>query len=808
MLRNYLKTAFRSLWKSKGFSAINIIGLAIGLSTCLLILIFVMDELSYDRYNVKADRIYRLDGDIKFGGNHFILAVAPAPAGPAVRRDYPEVEKEVRFRQQGGRLVKKGDQNIQEDAVIFADSTLFDVFTLPMISGDPHTALVDAHTVVITERMARKYFNAVDVVGRTLMINDTVPYKVTGVIRDIPAQSHFHYDFFLSMTELAEAKRNEEWLSNNFNTYIVLREGTDPKKFEAKLGQLIYKYIAPLLRQVVNQSVEDFFKAGNSVSFSLTPLSDIHLHSNKTSELEANGNIQYVYIFTAVALFILLIACVNFMNLSTARSSNRAKEVGIRKVLGSLRGNLVSQFMLESILISFIAMLLAVGLAYLLLPVFNELSGKQMEIGLFSRPWLAPAMLGLVLVVGMLAGSYPAFFLSAFRPIAVLKGNVTAGFKTGWLRNSLVVFQFGISIFLLVGTTVIYRQLNYIHNRELGFDRDHVLIVENTWHLGNDVRAFKEKLLKLPDVEGATMTGFLPTSDSRNDDAIFLSPDMDTKKAISMQTWQIDENYIPVLGMKMATGRNFSKEFLTDSNAAIVNEAAVRLMQGADPFRQSLYEMEDLQTKKLDKYHIVGVVKDFNFNSLRQVVTPMVLFLHENRGQLALRVHPANVQRLVGEIGEIWRQMAPSQPFAYTFMDDDFNNIYKTEQRMGGISLSFSLLAIFIACLGLFGLAAYAAEQRTREIGIRKVLGASVGGIISLLSRDFLRLIVVSAVIAFPLAWWAMHHWLQDFAYRITIGWEVFVFAGVVALAIAMVTVIFQALRAALANPVVSLKNE
>lgn len=808
MLRNYLKTAFRSLWKSKGFSAINIIGLAIGLSTCLLILIFVMDELSYDRYNVKADRIYRLDGDIKFGGNHFILAVAPAPAGPAVRRDYPEVEKEVRFRQQGGRLVKKGDQNIQEDAVIFADSTLFDVFTLPMISGDPHTALVDAHTVVITERMARKYFNAVDVVGRTLMINDTVPYKVTGVIRDIPAQSHFHYDFFLSMTELAEAKRNEEWLSNNFNTYIVLREGTDPKKFEAKLGQLIYKYIAPLLRQVVNQSVEDFFKAGNSVSFSLTPLSDIHLHSNKTSELEANGNIQYVYIFTAVALFILLIACVNFMNLSTARSSNRAKEVGIRKVLGSLRGNLVSQFMLESILISFIAMLLAVGLAYLLLPVFNELSGKQMEIGLFSRPWLAPAMLGLVLVVGMLAGSYPAFFLSAFRPIAVLKGNVTAGFKTGWLRNSLVVFQFGISIFLLVGTTVIYRQLNYIHNRELGFDRDHVLIVENTWHLGNDVRAFKEKLLKLPDVEGATMTGFLPTSDSRNDDAIFLSPDMDTKKAISMQTWQIDENYIPVLGMKMATGRNFSKEFLTDSNAAIVNEAAVRLMQGADPFRQNLYEMEDLQMKKLDKYHIVGVVKDFNFNSLRQVVTPMVLFLHENRGQLALRVHPANVQRLVGEIGEIWRQMAPSQPFAYTFMDDDFNNIYKTEQRMGGISLSFSLLAIFIACLGLFGLAAYAAEQRTREIGIRKVLGASVGGIISLLSRDFLRLIVVSAVIAFPLAWWAMHHWLQDFAYRITIGWEVFVFAGVVALAIAMVTVIFQALRAALANPVVSLKNE
>lgn len=808
MLRNYLKTAFRNLWKSKGFSAINIIGLAIGLSTCLLILIFVMDELSYDRFNTKADRIYRLDGDIKFGGNHFILAVAPAPAGPTVRKDYPEVEKEVRFRGDGGRLVKKGNQNIQEDAVVFADSTLFEVFTLPMIAGDPHTALVDARSVVITERIAKKYFESVDVVGRTLMMDDSIPYKVTGVIRNIPAQSHFHFDFFLSMSEVEETKRTDRWLSNNFNTYIVLREGTDPKKFEAKLGQLVTRYVAPLIHQAVNQSVEDFFKAGNSVSFPLTALTAIHLHSNKTAELEANGNIQYVYIFTAVAVFILLIACVNFMNLSTARSSNRAKEVGIRKVLGSLRGNLVTQFMVESILLSFIALLLAIGLAYLLLPVFNELSGKQMEIGLFSRGWLVPAMLGLVLIVGVLAGSYPAFFLSAFRPIAVLKGNVAAGFKTGWLRNSLVVFQFGISIFLLVGTAVIYRQLSYIHSRELGFNREQVLVVDNAWHLGNDVRAFKEKLLKLPGVEGVTMTGFLPTSYSRNDDAIFLSPDLDTKKAISMQTWRVDENYIPVLGMKMAAGRNFSRDFLTDSNAAIVNEAAVRLMQGADPLRQDLYEFEDLQTKKLAKYHIVGVVKDFNFNSLREVVTPMVLFLHENRGQIALRVNPANAKRLVGQIGDIWRQMAPSQPFAFQFMDDAFNNIYRTEQRMGGISLSFSLLAIFIACLGLFGLAAYAAEQRTREIGIRKVLGASVSGIVSLLSRDFLRLVAVSAVVAFPLAWWAMHRWLQDFAYRITIGWEVFVLAGAVALGIALLTVIFQALRAALANPVVSLRNE
>jgi putative ABC transport system permease protein len=808
MLRNYFKTAIRNLWKSKGFSAINIVGLAIGLSTCLLILIFVMDELGYDRYNEKADRIYRVDGDIKFGGNHFILAVAPAPAGPALLADYPEVEKECRFRGNGGRLVKKGNQNIQEDGVIFADSTIFDVFTLPMLSGNPHTALLDAHTVVITEKMAKKYFDAVDVVGRTLTINDTIPYKITGVIKDIPVQSHFHFDFFLSMSELDESRQSDQWLSNNFNTYIVLRKGADAKRLEAKFGQLITKYISPELKAAVNVSADEFFKAGNSVGFSLMPLTAIHLHSNKTAELGANGNIQYVYIFSAIAAFILLIACVNFMNLSTARSSNRAKEVGIRKVLGSLRGNLISQFMIESLLLSLISMLLALVLAWLFLPLFNQLSDKQMTIGLFSRPWLAPAMLGLVVVVGVLAGSYPAFFLSAFRPIAVLKGNVAAGFKTGWLRNSLVVFQFGISLFLLVGTAVIYRQLGYIHDRAIGFNRDQVLIVNGTDALGGHVHDFKERMLKLSGVKGATMTGFLPTGNWRNDDAIFLTRDLDPKKAISMQTWQVDEDYIPVLGMQLSAGRNFSRDFKTDSNACLVNEASLKLMLGRQPVGSNLYELNDIRKKDVSEYHIIGVVKDFNFSSMRDVVTPMVMYLHENRGRMALRIQTADIHSLVGQIEDIWRGMAPSQPFGYTFMDDEFNNIYVAEQRQGGISLSFSLLAIFIACLGLFGLAAYAAEQRTREIGIRKVLGASVGGIVNLLSRDFLLLVLVAAAISFPLAWWAMHHWLQDFAYRITIGWEIFVFAGVVAVAIALLTVSFQAVRAAVANPVKSLRSE
>ncbi|HEY4061662.1 MAG TPA: ABC transporter permease [Puia sp.] len=809
MFKNYLKTALRNLWKNKGFSLINILGLAIGLATCLLIIIYVMDELSYDRFNEKADRTYRLDGDIKFGGNHFILAVAPAPAGPAMRKDYPEIETAVRFRWNGGFLVKKGSQNIREDRVVFADSTLFDVFSFPLIAGDPHTALVNPHTIVISETIAKKYFNSTDVLGKILVMNDSINYKVTGVMRDIPSQSHFHSDFFVPMTELEDSRSNDNWLSNNYNTYIVLRKGADPHRLEAKFPGMIQKYISPLLQQAVHISLEDFFKAGNFVGFSLMPLTDIHLHSNKTAEMGPNGSIQYVYIFSAIAIFILLIACVNFMNLSTARSSNRAKEVGIRKVLGSLRGHLIAQFIAESVLISFISLLLALGIAWLMLPVFNDLAAKQMSIGLFSRTWLAPCLLALVLVVGLLAGSYPAFFLSSFRPIEVLKGKVAAGFKTGWLRNSLVVFQFGISIFLMVGTAVIYRQLGYIRSRPLGFDREQVLIVHNGWGLGQSgARAFRDGLLKLPGVEGTTMTGFMPTGDNRNDDAFFLTPELDQKKAISMQRWSVDENYVPVLGMKMMAGRNFSKDFKTDSDAVVINEAAARMMSFSDPMEHKVYELEDLKTKKVKAYRIIGVLKDFNFNSLREVVTPLALFLQEDRGSFAMRVHTTHMSQLVQEVENGWKKIAPGQPFSYSFMDEDFNTLYKSEQRMGGISLSFSLLAIFIACLGLFGLAAYAAEQRTREIGIRKVLGATVGGIMRLLSRDFLRLVLLSALIAFPFAWWAMHRWLQDFAYRISIGWEVFALAAVLSVGIALLTVSFQALRAALANPVKSLRSE
>jgi putative ABC transport system permease protein len=443
-----------------------------------------------------------------------------------------------------------------------------------------------------------------------------------------------------------------------------------------------------------------------------------------------------------------------------------------------------------------------------LLPVFDQLAAKQMSIGLFSRPLLAPGLLVLVVVVGLLAGSYPAFFLSAFQPIAVLKGNVSRGFKTGWLRNSLVVFQFFISIFLIVGTGVVYRQLGYIRSRSLGFNREQVLVIQNTSALGAGVTAYKDRLANLPGVEGVTMTGYLPTSGYRNDNTFFLSPDLDIKKGLSMQNWPIDEHYIPVLGMNMVDGRNFSRDFPTDSTGVIINEAAVRLAGLTHPIGAKFYTLDDIRTRKLLTYHIVGVVKDFNFNSLREVVSPLAFFLQRDNSRIALRVSTDHVERLVAQAEDNWRKMGPGQPFSYSFMDDDFNSLYRSEQRMGGISLSFSLLAIFIACLGLFGLAAYAAEQRTREIGIRKVLGASVTGIIAMLSKDFLVLVLIAALIAFPLSWWAMYRWLQDYAYRINIGWEVFVLAGILAVGIALLSVGLQALRSALANPVKSLRSE
>jgi putative ABC transport system permease protein len=828
MFTNYFKTAFRSLLKNKGFTVLNGLGLTLGIATCLLIVFYVLDERSYDRYNEKADRIYRINNLVKFGGNENVYAASPAPAAQALRNDFPEIEQVVRLENAGKVRVKKGSQYIQEDRAIYADSTLFAVFTLPMIDGNPAGALRAPHSTVITEQTAKKYFNRTNVVGQTLLINDGDPYKITGVIRDLPAQSHFQFDFFLSLSTLPHS-REEAWLSNNFITYVVLKPGADPARLEAKFGGFIRKYMGPQLQDVLHVSFDAFEQNGNYYRFSLFPLTRIHLESNCVDDLAPNGNIQYVYIFSAIALFILLIACINFMNLSTARSANRAREVGVRKVLGSPRKYLIAQFLTESVMVTLAGAVVAVFLAWALLPLFNDLSGKTLTVSPHLFGQLLPVLLAVVLIIGCLAGSYPAFFLSAFQPIDVLKDNrgnrrlrtresvakqlfrssVANGFKGGRLRSFLVVFQFAISFFLITSTLVVYQQIKYIQSRDLGYTRDHVLIVQNTETLGNQARSFKHEIKQLSGVDNATLTSGLPTADYGNATSLFEDRGLDQKRAVHSQRWSVDEDYLNTLGIKLKSGRNFSPQMPTDSSAVIINEAAAKLLSYTNPLNQPLYAPTDNFLKKIATYHIIGVFRDFNFQSLRQNVTPMALILDEDRGALSIRIHAgANIPALMAQIRDKWKGLSPNQEFAYSFMEEDFDGLYRAEQRIGKIFISFSSLAILIACLGLFGLVAYAAEQRTREIGIRKVLGAGISTIVQMLSKDFIRLVLLAILIASPLVWLAMHKWLQGFAYRIDISGWIFVIAGLIALLIALLTVSFQTIRAAMANPVKSLKTE
>jgi putative ABC transport system permease protein len=807
MIRNFIKTAFRNLIKNKGFTAINVLGLALGLATCLLIVFYVFDELSYDRYNEKAARIYRLNNNIKFGGNENAYSESPAPTAAALKGDFPEIEQVTRFRQGGGNLVKKGNQNIQEDNMVYADPAIFDVFTLPMIDGNPASALKETHSVVITEKMALKYFNSTNVAGKVLTFNDTALYKVTGVIKNIPKQSHFNFDFFISMPTLTES-RDDAWFNNNFDTYILFRPGVDYKKFETKLPEFLKKHAEPQLQSILHMTFAKLEQTGNYFKFSLIPLLKIHLESNTKYDMGSKGDIKIVYIFSAIAIFILLIACVNFMNLSTARSANRAREVGVRKVLGSPRKYLIFQFLTESVMVTLAGAVIAVLMAWAFLPLFNQVSAKELTITPQIVGWLVPVMITFIIVVGCLAGSYPALFLSGFQPIEVLKGKLAAGFKGGMFRSSLVVFQFSISIFLIIGTMVIYNQLKYIQNKDLGFDRDHVLIVQKVWALGKKAKTFKQEIKQLAGVKSATMTGYLPTSGTNNNSSLFKDPVLDAKKAVQSSIWNVDEDYIPTLGIKMKAGRNFSVDMKTDSSAIIINEAAAQLLGFSNPLNQLLYLPMDSKATVMKPFHIVGVIKDFNFRSLRENVTPLVLFDAEDTGSLSIRVNSANIPSLLAQIKNKWKAMSPDLQFDYSFMDEDFDNNYRAEQRIGKIAISFTSLAIVIACLGLFGLAAYAAEQRTKEIGVRKVLGASMSTIVSMLSKDFIKLVIIAIVIASPLAWWAMHAWLQGFAYRQNIQWWIVAFAGLGAILIAFITISFQSIKAALTNPVKSLRSE
>ncbi len=808
MIRNYIKTAYRSLSKNKGFTLLNVLGLSVGLATCLLIVFYVSDELGYDHFNKNFDRIYRVDEDVKYNGDLSQDAVCPAPLAATLAGQFPEIESTVRFRQAGSFQVKKGTQNIHEDYVTYCDNSIFKVFTLPVVYGDNHAALTEPNEVVLTESMAKKYFNRENVVGQTLVFNDDKPFKITAVIKDIPMQSHFRFDFFISMLTLNESRENT-WLSSNFQTYLLLKPGAGPAKIAAALPKIVHDYVGSQLQAALHTSIEKFEKSGNRFSFSLMPLAYIHLRSNKIAEMGQNGNIQYVYIFSAVALFILLIACVNFINLSTARSAGRAREVGVRKVLGSPRKYLVYQFLTEAIIVAFIAALIAVFAAYLLLPLFNQVSGKQLTVTPHVLFILCPVLLAVVFIIGCLAGAYPALYLSAFQPVQVLKGKLAGGFRNSYLRSFLVVFQFAISIFLIIGTLVIYNQLKYIQNKNLGYNRDQVLSVYNVSALGDRARVLKQEVKQLAGVRNATLTGYTPVNGWRNNGSVFKDHSMNAQQGTLTQLWDVDPDYIPTLGMTLLSGRNFSEKMATDSTAMIVNESAARLLGLRDPLNQLLYRPQDDFGKQFKSYHVIGVLRDFNFSSLRDNIGPLILRYEPNNADLTVKLSSDNPKPVIEQIRAIWNQLSPKQQFSYAFLNEDFNNLYSSEQRMGKLSIVFTSLAIIIACLGLFGLAAYAAEQRTKEIGIRKVLGAQVSGIVSMLSFDFIKLVIIAIIVATPAAWWVMQNlFLQGFAYRTAIHWYILALAGIVAIVIAFATVSYQSIKAAMSNPVSSLKSE
>jgi putative ABC transport system permease protein len=701
--------------------------------------------------------------------------------------------------------IKKGDEYLTENNVVFADPSVFDVFTLPILYGNKASALTEPNTIVISASAAVKYFDKLNVVGQILTLPNYGNLKITAVIKDMPKQSHFTADFIMAMVSWPDS-RADEWLRSDYNTYVLMRKGTDYKNLEAQFPKLLRKYSGAEMQKAVGMDIDAFEKKGSYFRMSLMPLTAIHLHSNMTGELAANGTAQYVYIFSAIALFILIIACVNFMNLSTARSSNRAREVGVRKVLGSPRKYLIAQFLMESIIVTFIATLIAVIIALVMLPLFNNLAGKNITINADTLVWLVPGLLIAILVTGGLAGAYPALFLSGFQPVSVLKGKLANGFKGGWLRGFLVVFQFSISIFLIVGTLVIYNQLKYIQNRDLGYNRDQVLVIQNAFELHDHAKAFKQEIKQLPGVANATLTGFLPTGGDRSTAIFCKDATKDPKQTIFPQTWQIDEDYIKTLGMNIIKGRNFSEQMGTDSSALIINETAAKFLGFTDPVNKTLYRSEN--NKPLRPYTIIGVVKDFNFNSLRENITPVVMELKPDNGNLAVRVQAKNLPVLLGQIENRWKAMAPAAHFNYSFMDADFEATYRAEQRMGQLFIIFTTLAIIIACLGLFGLSAYAAEQRNKEIGIRKVLGASVSAIVKMLSFDFIRLVLIAILIALPVAWFIMQKWLQDFAYRVNLNWWILAIAGVTAILIAFITIGFQSVKAAVANPVKSLRSE
>lgn len=794
MIKNYFKVAFRNLWRYKGFSLINIMGLSIGMTACFLICLYVNFELSYDSYNSKADRIYRVVADVKTP-TEVINGDRPAWAVPPNLEDeFTEVKSFVRIVTDEDLLVRKGDAKFLEGKVMWADSALFQIFDFDLQRGDPQTVLKEPFSVVLSETAARKYFGKSDPVGQTLLIGDEGHLmKVTGTMKDIPENSQIRGDMIVSMSTIIKMwnpRLDSSWSSYGAYAYLLLNPGTDAKALEKRFPAFLEKRNGLEMKR--SQMYPTLF---------LEPLRDVYLRSTRMGH--KTGNITNVYIFSVVAIFILLIACFNFINLTTARSAERSREVGIRKVVGAERTQLMRQFIGESIIICLIAFFLATIFSWLLLPLFNELAGKTISNSIFENARYLLIMFFTSIVIGALAGVYPALVLSSFRPVIVLKGKFSTGSRGMLLRRTLVVSQFAISIGLIVSTIIVYNQMSYMRNQDLGFNKDQIIVM-NTYGVPSRY-AFKDAVAQLPAVKSIATSLSVPGGGHSGAYSEIENIKGDLQVA-NLDVYFVDFDYIDQFKLKILAGRPFSRDFTTDSTQAmILNEAAVKMFGYASP--EQVIGRRFKQWGREGK--IIGVMKDFHYHSLQLPIKPLSMRIETGNDHLiSAKVSPVNLPATIAAIEKKWKEFIPQRPFSYYFLDEYFDRQYRSEERFGKLFLNFAILAIFISCLGLLGLASYSTVQRTKEIGIRKVMGASVSNIVTLLSRDFLRLVAIAALIAFPVAWFAMNRWLEDFAYRTGVSWWVFVMAGILAALIALLTISFQAIKAAVANPIKSLRTE
>ncbi|UFH57482.1 ABC transporter permease [Spirosoma sp. KNUC1025] len=802
MLRNYLLIALRNLRKHKTFSFINIIGVAVGLACFLLIALYVQDELGYDRYNANADRVYRVTRTFlsSEGTASLKLAQAAPPFGPLIKQDFPEAEQVVRTLDLSNGLLRVGEHSFNEPDIYMAEANLFKVLSFDIVSGNPDQALVNPFSIMFSRPMAEKYFGSENPIGKTVRMNNQFDMTITGVFEPLPTQAHFHPGFLVSFSTLndnriygAEGLRTN-WSNNSFNTYVLLRPGADPKRMEAAFPAFQNKYVP----------TEEGRQASSFSVLNLQKLTDIHLRSHTDSEVEPTGDITYIYLFSAIGLFILLIACINYMNLATARSAGRAKEVGMRKVVGALRNQLIGQFLSESILLVVFALGIAVFLVMLSVPALNDFTNKQLSFRQLLDPVFLSVVVGITLITGLVAGSYPAFFLTSFRPLGVLKGQIASTVRSGKLRQVLVITQFAIAIALIISTAVVYNQMKYIQDYRLGYAKDQMLILRDVGDSTTNYETLKQQLVQTGAVRDMGRSSRIPSGrllDSYG--AMAMKGDTMAPVKINLRGLQVDYDFIPAYQIGMAAGRNFSRSYSTDTAMVVLNETAVRQL-GWTP---------DQAIGKPFQYgpakgQIIGVTKDFHFESLHQQMAALAMILQP--GQLNWVSVPlkGNTSEAVQRVESVWKQFFPQQPFDYKFLDERFARLYAREQTQQTLFSIFAGIAILISCLGLFGLSMFMAEARTKEIGIRKVLGASEASLVALFSKDFMKLVVVALVIASPIAWYAMHSWLNDFAYRTDIHWWVFALAGGLTVLIALLTVSFQSVKAALTNPIKSLKSE